>query len=203
MRKLFFTLLLLLSTGLAQAQNPYIQILSPQNGSQVGNRFTLRGTGPPNGSVVVTGAAQGQARVNRAGRWEMFVSTAGMPIGESVRLTVVGNDANGNPTRPVFLRYYAAYGNPSNNRVDMSVNLPANGSVVGNQFDLSGSGTPGALIEVSGTVNASGYINQQGYWNVRINTRGLASGTVMYLNVRARDNYGNYSRTVPVKYAKR
>lgn len=195
-------LLLLLLTTVAFAQTPYVGVNFPPNGSQVGDRFTMRGNGPPNGTVFVSGSAQGQARIGPRGQWSVNLSTAGMPIGESVRLVVQATDAFGNQTAPVYLRYLAAYGNPTDRRMQMSVNLPVNGSVVGNRFTLSGSGTPGAIIEVNGTLNSGGYINNSGYWQVPIDTRSLASGTVIYLNVRARDNYGNYSRTVSVKYAK-
>lgn len=210
MRKMLVTLIVLLAVGVAQAQNPYVGVNFPPNNSEVGDNFTLTGNGPPNGMVMVYGAVQGQARVNARGNWQMHLSTRGMPIGESVRITVVGQDAYGNQSAPVYRRYYAAYGNPGNNPgnnqwdtrepVRLSANAPTNGSTLGRAFTLSGSGTPGAIVEVSGAVNASGYVNNNGYWQVRIDARAYA-GQVIYLNVRGRDRYGNYSPVSRLKYA--
>lgn len=85
--------------------------------------------------------------------------------------------------------------------IQVSVNLPANGAVVPRQFTLTGTSTPSMIVEVSGSLQGSVYANRNGQWAVPLDASALPSGTVIYLDVQARDNAYNGSRVVQVKYA--
>ncbi len=86
-------------------------------------------------------------------------------------------------------------------QVRLSVNLPANGATVDRNFSLSGTATPGAIVQVDGSLRATGYADGNGYWTIPLNTGNMAAGQVMNLNVTARDQYGNRSNSVALSYA--
>lgn len=92
-------------------------------------------------------------------------------------------------------------GPASAQQVRLSVNLPANGATVDQNFALSGTASPGALVQVSGSLRGSSYADSNGYWTIPLSTNGLAAGTVMNLNVSARDQSGNVSNSVSLRYA--
>jgi hypothetical protein len=205
MRTVIVTILLAFVV-LAGAQAKVFDVNAPRNNSEVGDRFTLRGNGPAGGEVEVTGSAHGSTRIGPHGYWELTLSVARVPAGEPIRLRVIARDRFGNRSGPIVMHYYAAAGGgnrDNRNITQLSVNLPANGSGVGNNFVLSGTGTPGATVEINGTLNRSGTVNDSGHWRIRINTTSLPHGAIMRLRVRAYDRFGNYSRVVPVEYYKR
>lgn len=85
--------------------------------------------------------------------------------------------------------------------IQVSVNMPANGATVPKQFTLSGTATPSMIVECSGDLRGSVYADKAGNWKIPLDGSSLAAGTVVNLQVVARDNANNRSRAVNVKYA--
>lgn len=86
-------------------------------------------------------------------------------------------------------------------RLLLSVNSPTNGSSMRGDFVLSGTGTPGAMVVVTGSLNGTTYVNSTGQWRMPLSLRGMSSGTVVNLTAFARDQYGNQSAATQLKYA--
>lgn len=104
---------------------------------------------------------------------------------------------------------YYDYADPSNtypNNVRgevlrLSVNSPTNGTTMQGNFALTGTGTPGVQVVVTGSLSGTATVNSNGYWSMPMSMYGLARGTVLHLTAFARDQVGNHSPATQLKYA--
>ena len=83
--------------------------------------------------------------------------------------------------------------------LQLSVNLPANGATVSDPFTLSGTATPGMLVDVTGALRGQTYAAADGTWSLSLG--GGTPGQVVDLSVVAREGSGQRSRVVNVRYA--
>ncbi len=104
--------------------------------------------------------------------------------------------------QPYRNNYYINNQNPYvNQRLQLSVNSPVNGSSFRGNFTLAGTGTPGAQVIVTGQMSGSTVVQNNGHWRMPMSLGGLARGTTVHLNVFARDQFGNESNHTQLKYA--
>lgn len=97
--------------------------------------------------------------------------------------------------------YYINNPRYQNERLRLSVNSPTNGASFRGNFVLAGTGTPGAQVIVNGSMNAQTVVQPNGVWRVPLSLSGRSPGSVIHLQVFARDQFGNQSDVSRVKYA--
>lgn len=83
----------------------------------------------------------------------------------------------------------------------VSVNTPANGATVGQNFTLTGTASPSLIVQVSGDLRASVYADRSGNWSIPLSAAGMGEDQVVDLQVTCRDSSGNVSRPVSLSYA--
>lgn len=215
MRKLRASLVLVLAALIlcalpASAQSSRLSVQSPVNGSSVGPTFVLQGTATPGTLVDVSGDLAGRTQADPYGRWSLNLDTGSYPITRGLypgpsrvlNLTVRSFNQFGGQSDPVSLRYAVGSGNGLPQALQLSVNSPTNGSTLrGNQLVLAGTGTPGAQVVVTGSLQATGQVDPYGSWSLPIELGRSRQGEVLNLSVFGRDAYGRASNTTTLRYA--
>jgi sugar lactone lactonase YvrE len=156
---------------------------TPTQLSVAANGLTLRGVGEIGAQVTVRdafGNVVGSGTVGSDGRFEIALSAA-QTNGQNLNVTLT--DAAGNTSAPGT----ATAGDTT------APAAPANVHVNDNGTQVSGTGEPGATIQIraaDGTLIASGVVNADGTFNLALNPAQVDGQT---LNVTATDAAGNVS----------
>ncbi len=102
---------------------------------------------------------------------------------------------------PNNTNYYVTTPQSVDQALQLSVNSPTNGSSFRGSFVLTGTGTPGSQVVVTGSMNGTTVVDGNGSWEIPLSLNGLAPGTVVNLTAFARDSFGNQSRATVLRYA--
>lgn len=200
-RRIIAILATLLLAGPALGQSGlWVTIGTPASGATVNGPFMLTGTSTPYQRIQVGGSLQGQTQSDGTGNWSVQLDPSALPSGQPFQLNVVAMDGAGHTSAPAQVTYAVVLaGNPAATPLQLSVNLPANGATVPDPFVLSGTATPGMLVDVTGGLRGQTYAGADGTWSLSLG--GGTPGQVVNLSVVAREGSGQRSRPVNLRYA--
>lgn len=202
MKKTLAALALVASVALAQ---PAVKVETPGNGATVGNTVTLTGTAAPFSRVYVTGDLSGDVKVDKNGNWMLELDAQTLSSNDSVDLNVRARDARGRESQAIVLSFPRTGGPAATDtttdrtRLSVRVSEPPNNAKVAQSFTLTGTATPGTIVEVTGDATGNTTADASGHWSVNVSSRAPLNSSLV-LRVRAKNLYNIESNEVVLSY---